>query len=86
MAEVPKLDPKEQAKHDEYWRFRMEPKDEEEDPDTICYSRLMRKLNNIKLKAPDEYSEDALNNSYNVDVSSVSSVDEEPEVEGEEVE
>lgn len=43
----------------------------------------MRKLNNIKLKKPDEYSEDALNNSYNIDVSSVSSVDEEPE-EGEE--
>ena len=39
----------------------------------------MRKLNNIKLKAPDEYSEDALNNSYNIDVSSVSSVEPEDE-------
>jgi hypothetical protein len=46
----------------------------------------MRKLNNIKLKNPDEFSEDALNNSYNIDVSSVSSVDEEPEEADEETE
>jgi len=47
----------------------------------------MRKLNNIKLKAPDEYSEDALNNSYNIEVSSVSSIEEEdPVVAGDEAE
>ena len=65
----------------------MEPKEDNSDADAdeyVCYSRLMRKLNNIKLKKPDEYSEDALNNSYNIDVSSVSSVepeDEEPPAE-----
>lgn len=67
----------------------MEPKDLNTDPDDeyICYSRLMRKLNNIQLKSPDQYSEDALNNSYNIDVSSVSSVEpEEPETGGDETE
>lgn len=39
----------------------------------------MRKLNNIKLKAHDEHSEDNLNNSYNIEVSSISSVEEEEE-------
>ena len=82
--EPPQLDPKEQAKQDEYWRYRLDPVNDpnsaEYQPDEFaCYSRLMRKLNNIKLKAHDEHSEDNLNNSYNIEVSSVSSVEAEEE-------
>ena len=70
-----------QEKKDAYHRFRLDPPENNEDGTEkfVLHSKLMSKLNNVKLKEPDVYSEDELVNSFRDNFSSVSESEEEDE-------